>query len=151
MGNGMNRSKIFNAFECRRLAYSSHLLLVIVCILISVGLTGCLTTDSPLPTTGTGNSGSTALGFTGASTAINLDGTRIKVSWTGATSANVSGYTVYEYTTGALVILSTLPKTVLSFTHGGLTSGTLHSYVVRAIDGTGVSTDTNINIVAAFT
>lgn len=115
-----------------------------------VVFTGCL--DKEGPATGTASSGgSKATTFTGASSATNLDGTRITVSWTKDTSSNVASYKVYTVSgTTTLTPVATTSATASTATVGGLTPCTIYTFVVRAFykDGTD---DGNFTSVSALT
>jgi antitoxin component YwqK of YwqJK toxin-antitoxin module len=89
--------------------------------------------------------------FAGAKSAVDLDGTRIQISWAPYNVSSVSGFRVYEYQNdGALTVLSTVGAGSISYTHTGLTACTVHNYVVRALMQDG-SLDSNLNIVTAMT
>ena len=90
-------------------------------------------------------------GFTGVSSVSNLDDTRIQISWSAATGSDVIGYRVYEMQAdGSLTTLATVPTSILSYIHSGLTAGTLHNYVVRAVDNSN-ETDGNFKILSGLT
>jgi hypothetical protein len=94
--------------------------------------------------------GMVTLTFGGATSAYNLDGTRIRLGWSAA-SGTFQYYKVYELQAdGSLVTIATLPKSLTAYTIVGLTAGTLHSYVVRAVTSDGES-DGNSSIVSAAT
>jgi len=107
------------------------------------------TTATPTPTpTATSV---TNWGFSGAASAVNLDGSRIKIMWNFALSSAVSSYRVYEVTAGSVLnTLGATASTVNSFVVTGLATGTMHTYVVQAYDNRG-NTDGNLHSVMAMT
>ncbi|MGK5084845.1 hypothetical protein WDW37_16275 [Bdellovibrionota bacterium FG-1] len=128
----------------------------LVCCLFAAGLTSCddsgvttTVTTEPTPTVPTPVVSSN-IGFAGATQAINLDGTRIKISWDAGTGT-FTYYRVYEVQADdSLVAITTLPTAATNFIHAGLTAGTAHSYVVRTVDDAN-ATDGNTVIVSAMT
>ncbi|MGK5084846.1 fibronectin type III domain-containing protein [Bdellovibrionota bacterium FG-1] len=109
------------------------------------GLTPTVTpTDTPTPVA------SSDIGFAGATEAVNLDGTRIQISWSAGTGT-FTYYRVYEtQSDDSLAPVIRLPKTATNFIHAGLTAGTSHSYVVRTVDDAN-ATDGNNVVVSAMT
>jgi antitoxin component YwqK of YwqJK toxin-antitoxin module len=130
--------------------------LALAALPLVVALSGCMertTDDGAIAKSSSGANGTSsasAAGFGGAAAAINLDDTRIRVSWTLATGL-VAGYRIYEFSTsGTLTALQTMPPIASSYIHAGLTPCSEHNYVVRAVAADN-TTDTNLNIVSAMT
>lgn len=91
------------------------------------------------------------LGFAGIDTVQDMDGTTIKISWSAASSAQVVGYRIYEISaTGTYTAIQQVDSTITTYRHTGLTLGSTHTYMVKAIDGSG-DVDTNTVVKSAFT
>jgi antitoxin component YwqK of YwqJK toxin-antitoxin module len=106
-------------------------------------------TDPDAATAGSSAGGSTASSYGGAKAAVNLDDTRIQITWNAA--SGIVGYRIYEMLNdGSLSALRTVPPSATSFIHSGLTACTEHNYIVRIVNSDG-TTDSNLKIVSAMT
>jgi hypothetical protein len=114
--------------------------------------TGCFVPSSSTSTVTTTDTSASSneVSFAGAASATNLDGTRIRITWTAA-SGVFQYYRIYELQAdGSYSAVMTVPKGVLAFTLNSLVPGSLHSYIVRAVTSTG-ETDGNEVLVSAIT
>ncbi|MGK5084839.1 hypothetical protein WDW37_16245 [Bdellovibrionota bacterium FG-1] len=124
--------------------------------LFAIGLASCVTPDeagltpTATPSAEPTPAASNVMSFAGATQAVNLDGTRIQISWNAA-AGDFAHYLVYELQDdGTLKLLVTLPPALTTYPVIGLTAGTLHNYIVRAVDASNV-TDANHVVVSAIT
>jgi hypothetical protein len=103
--------------------------------------------------TGTVSFKSYDLAFAGAGTVVNLDGTRIQISWTAATGVDIAKYRVYEKQpdSSLTTILTTADATTTSTIITSLTPGTSHTYLVRGLVSDGTVNDGNNIELTAFT
>jgi len=115
---------------------------------------GCVSVPEDTAPSATASSAPVAFssiyGFSGATGALNIDGTRIKISWSPATSSLVAGYQVYEVTATNTNLLTTTGSTTMSYIATGLKNGSYHTYVVKAVNAAGVN-DGNPTQVSALT
>lgn len=127
---------------------SLFLLLFFILNLVS----GCLTKPSGSQTNAsTSSDQSSAYPFQGAISAINLNGTQIKLQWGASSDPDLLTYRIYELAAdGSLTSIATVAKTVTQYIVASLTPGTFHSFVVRASNSKG-QTDSNTNFVSALT
>jgi hypothetical protein len=139
-----------NIFVFFRSACGNRHFLKTLLMAVGLSLTSCLATESSSSSSSI-PAITVDLGFSGVSSVANLNASTLKISWTVATSTAVVGYRVYErLPDGTLSALIETSHTTASYNHSGLTAGTYHNYVVRALNDKGL-TDGNTIFKGAYT
>ncbi len=116
----------------------------------ALSLSACLAPGSVVSLDGATGVEEVDLGFAGASSAVNLDGTRALVSWTQVSGA--AAYRVYQIDrSGQLstVLWTSTDATPGSYQATGLTPGERASFLVKAISADGKE-DTNTSIASTL-
>jgi len=109
----------------------------------------CLPAETAPPSP-TATAAAPDLTFGGATSASDLNGTTIQVNWSAGTGQAITGYKVYEVNSdSSLSTVGNVSSTSTSYVIAGLTAGTFHSYIVRAVDSAG-DTDGNGVTVSAL-
>jgi hypothetical protein len=112
--------------------------------MVLLGLSGCLEQDKIISTD------TQSFTFSGATSANNLDASRVQISWSTPPS-QAALISISNYVNGALIPLVTLPASTASpFVLTQLTADTQYNFVVQALTS-GNQSDGNTNVASAFT
>lgn len=114
--------------------------------LAPIFLSGCLQSSSTV----SAPASTVTVPFQGATSAANLNGTSIKISWSAAPSSAANLRIFSVAVDGSSTAIATIPATLTSYINTGLTANTQYSYIVQSVDGSG-HLDGNQNIVTAMT
>ena len=93
----------------------------------------------------------TGLIFDGALSATNISDSQIKIQWNSLTHPELVNFRIFRLNADAsLTSLATVAKTQTQYVVSGLSPGTFHSYIVKALDSKG-DLDSNTKFVSAIT